>query len=367
MDPAALDHINNHFFPPVSSSEQQPSHLDHPSMQAIFPDPTALDPSLTGADFAPFQHPDLSPSLGFQPHPHSHPHPISPDAFLQHEWPSPTLDQGSLPSAHLNLTSQPLQFTNQQLLSTSLDPQLHPQAQLPPQQQQQDQQQMNTAIIDDFFLKNGAYRPPVPCQQCKRQKLQCLILQTTAANPNPITSCSSCVALFRDCSLAERSKRQASSFETQGPVIGHLHGVNEEDTTMLPRVGEFDHLGGEPSTSLKSAKRGGTRPLKKTRALTNWFAGHLDHPYPSEEEKVTLGDQCGMSKTQVANWFANARRRHRTSAQSMLNNNSTKVFRQGSPMPQSILSRMSPLERWRNSPPDEDAASASAISSALDT
>lgn len=384
MDSVALNEVHDHLFPPASAPEQHPATtFDHASLQAIFPHQPS-DPTLTSADFASFHHLSQPSSLAFRPQPHHQPHPhhhhqpqsIS-STLLNHDW-SPTLDDGALPPSHLNLNldSPPFQF------SSSLDPQLHDVQQPDVQQDTQhesnvqhsqitpqtsDQQQMNTAIIDDFFLKNGAYRPPVPCQQCKRQKLQCLILQTTAANPNPITSCSSCVALFRDCSLAERSKRQASSFETQGPVIGHLHGVNEEDDTMLPRVGEFDHLNNDPSASLKSAKRGGSRPLKKTRALVNWFAGHLDHPYPSEEEKVLLGDQCGMSKTQVANWFANARRRHRTSAQSLFNNNSTKVFRQGSPMPQSILSRMSPLERWRSSPPSDEAASASAISSALET
>lgn len=224
-------------------------------------------------------------------------------------------------------------------------------------QLQQDGGASNAAIIDDFFLKNGACRPPVPCLQCKRQRLQCLILQTTAANPNPITSCSSCVALFRDCSLAEREKRQASSFETSRPVIGHLHGVNEENN-----LGTFDEEpallpDGNPAVPIVATKRISTRSGKKTRALSNWFATHLDHPYPSEDEKSELAKQCGMSKTQVINWFANARRRHRLSAQSLFN--STRVFRQGSPMPESLLSNLSPVERWRSSTPDDDPVSGS--------
>ncbi|OAA80721.1 Homeodomain-related protein [Akanthomyces lecanii RCEF 1005] len=220
----------------------------------------------------------------------------------------------------------------------------------------------NAAIIDEFFVKNGAYRPPEPCLQCKRQRLQCLILQTTDANPNPITSCSSCVALFRDCSLAERGKRQASSFETSRPVIGHLHGVSEENN--LGNLEEDPHGDGPVPLKVVTSKRASTRTAKKTRPLSHWFACHLDHPYPSEDDKADLASQCGLSRTQVINWFANARRRHRLSAQSLFSN-SAKVHRQGSPMPRSMLDSMSPMERWRNSPPDDEAASASAIERAL--
>lgn len=74
----------------------------------------------------------------------------------------------------------------------------------------------------------GAYCPPFPCSYCRQHRLQCLILRTTSANPNPVTSCSSCVALFRECSLARGEKREPSGFETLSPVLGHLHGVTEQ-------------------------------------------------------------------------------------------------------------------------------------------
>lgn len=73
----------------------------------------------------------------------------------------------------------------------------------------------------------GAFRPPVPCSYCRKHRLQCLTIRTTPANPNPVTSCSSCVALFRECSLSRGEKRLASGFETFTPVLGHLHGLPE--------------------------------------------------------------------------------------------------------------------------------------------
>lgn len=220
---------------------------------------------------------------------------------------------------------------------------------------------MAAAIIDDFFLKNGAFRPPVPCTQCKRQKLQCLILQTTEANPNPITSCSSCVALYRDCSLAERSKRQASSFETSLPVIGHLHGVAEEELHGLVDNGICHETAGiGPSTT--AAQPSTTNSAENTRSLSNWLARHRDHPYPSEEDTTGLAAESGLSRTQVVHWFTSARRRLRQ----RLSQNTASVFnRQGSPMPTSIFDRhMSPMERWRNSPPKDDPIGAAAITGA---
>lgn len=240
-----------------------------------------------------------------------------------------------------------------------------------PQQQPLQETARGLNAIDEFFIKNGAHRPPAPCSYCQRQRLQCLILQTTSANPNPVSSCSSCVALYRDCSLAERGKREASVYETVLPVIGHLHGVCEEIDGATTHEGTTQWLVEREaapvatrSSSIVSYKRNSTRSVKKTRVLRNWFATHQEHPYPSEDEKSTLAEQSGLSKTQVINWFANARRRHRLTAQSHFNN-SSKVFLQGSPMPQTLLTGMSPMERWRHSPPNEEPASASAIESAM--
>lgn len=86
-------------------------------------------------------------------------------------------------------------------------------------------QPQNLANVPQWL--DGAYRPPVSCRYCRRHRLQCLILRTTPANPNPVSACSSCVALFRECSLAKGEKRLPSGFETFAPVLGHLHGLPE--------------------------------------------------------------------------------------------------------------------------------------------
>ncbi|KAI0896076.1 hypothetical protein F4806DRAFT_50499 [Annulohypoxylon nitens] len=216
--------------------------------------------------------------------------------------------------------------------------------------------------FDDFFRDNGAWRPSQPCTYCRRLRLQCFILQTTSANPNPVTSCSSCVALFRQCSLAERAKRQPAEFETPEPVINNLHGVNEEfDMSLSASRNDATRTERHTNALPILKKRTHSRSVRKTHLLRTWFSCHSDHPYPSEEEKTSLAQRSGLSRTQVADWFSNARRRHRMSTRAI----DKKIFPQGSPMPSPPMSGMTPFERWRHSPPEEEPVSESLIQEAL--
>ncbi|KHN98766.1 Homeodomain-related protein [Metarhizium album ARSEF 1941] len=231
--------------------------------------------------------------------------------------------------------------------------------------------------MDEFFAKNGAWRPAEPCNHCKRLRLQCFILNTTEANPNPVDSCSSCVALFRICSLAERAKRGHSQFETSRPVIGHLHGVNEEEKrdneeqekkqqptwrqTPRPVTGSSSAMAMAPLPSVTS-KRSSSRSVRKTQVLRDWFALNIQDPYPTDDEKTVLAERSGLSRTQVVNWFTNARRRHRSSTRPVANK---RTLGAASPMPRSPMSTMTPFERWRHSPPDGEAVSEAAIQEAI--
>ncbi|KAF2965080.1 hypothetical protein GQX73_g8472 [Xylaria multiplex] len=216
-----------------------------------------------------------------------------------------------------------------------------------------------TVNLNEVHPENGVEQPVAPCSHCRRYRLRCFVLQTTSHNPNPARSCSSCVALFQDCSLAEQAKRPACDFETPQPVIGRLHGIPdvEFDPLLHPLV-QGEVLSN--ATYSTSNKRSHSRSVRKTQPLRDWLSTHIDHPYPSEEERARLVEQSGLSKTQVIDWFTNARRRQRLSSRS-----SRRVFRQGSPMPSPPFSSMSPLERWRRSPPDREPVSAAIIERAI--
>merc|ERR1719283_54048 len=50
---------------------------------------------------------------------------------------------------------------------------------------------------------------------------------------------------------------------------------------------------------------------KSTEVLNEYFYSHLSNPYPSEEAKEELARKCGISVSQVNNWFGNKRIRYK--------------------------------------------------------
>merc|ERR1711997_609968 len=50
---------------------------------------------------------------------------------------------------------------------------------------------------------------------------------------------------------------------------------------------------------------------KSSEVLNEYFYSHLSNPYPSEEAKEELARKCGISVSQVSNWFGNKRIRYK--------------------------------------------------------
>ncbi|KPM45389.1 hypothetical protein AK830_g1192 [Neonectria ditissima] len=108
------------------------------------------------------------------------------------------------------------------------------------------------------------------------------------------------------------------------------------------------------------------------RILKHWLSTHSSHPYPDESERRRLQGQTGLNKTQIANWLANARRRGKippsraTSFHTSSSANPIEVpKRLGTPAIHAGSSQLNPLERWVDSPPENEPASASAIARAM--
>ncbi|KAE8144979.1 hypothetical protein BDV25DRAFT_165645, partial [Aspergillus avenaceus] len=225
---------------------------------------------------------------------------------------------------------------------------------------------MRQGLTDVTQFLDGAYCPPNPCSYCRKHRLQCLIIRTTSANPNPVSSCSSCVALFRECSLALGEKRQASRFETLSPVLGHLHGLRElsEDVSggQVGQENELDASVLEGAEGKREPKESKQFVRKGARALRAWYLQNQEYPYPSEEQKAQLAHETGFSRKRISTWFANARRRQK---QKLEFSGRPQIHRAGSPMPTSQWTAMTPLERWQASPPEDDPVPESAIKDAI--
>ncbi|KAL2861354.1 homeobox KN domain-containing protein [Aspergillus pseudodeflectus] len=72
----------------------------------------------------------------------------------------------------------------------------------------------------------------------------------------------------------------------------------------------------------KNKRRRGNLPKPVTDTLRAWFHEHLDHPYPSEEDKQMFMSRTGLTISQISNWFINARRRQLPALRNQMRNGS---------------------------------------------
>ncbi|RMJ16199.1 hypothetical protein CDV36_004126 [Fusarium kuroshium] len=159
---------------------------------------------------------------------------------------------------------------------------------------------------------------------------------------------------------------------SSGPSrTGHLHNLSVDSPNSGSSATVADAVASPRNPSLPP-KIGHRFTRESARVLKRWFSEHSEHPYPSEEEKTMLQCQTGLSRTQVTNWLANARRRRAADgsarASSRGRSGSAQTSRRaGTPIPRSNASyrNMDPLQRWVDSPPENEPAAASAIARAM--
>ncbi|XP_063796114.1 pre-B-cell leukemia transcription factor 1 isoform X3 [Pseudophryne corroboree] len=72
-----------------------------------------------------------------------------------------------------------------------------------------------------------------------------------------------------------------------------------------------------------------------TEILNEYFYSHLSNPYPSEEAKEELAKKCGITVSQVSNWFGNKRIRYKK-------NIGSKQTERGAVQPQNKMQFLSP-------------------------
>ncbi|CAM1501283.1 Fc.00g104450.m01.CDS01 [Cosmosporella sp. VM-42] len=120
-------------------------------------------------------------------------------------------------------------------------------------------------------------------------------------------------------------------------------------------------------------KMGGRFSRDSVQILKGWLLANTRNPYPRESEKKCLQRQTGLSKTQITNWLANARRRGKIQASRpaspLVQTSWSKPMdippRQATPALRSNPSHMNPLERWVESPPENEPATVTAIARAV--
>ncbi|CAF1573471.1 unnamed protein product, partial [Rotaria sordida] len=72
---------------------------------------------------------------------------------------------------------------------------------------------------------------------------------------------------------------------------------------------EGDYYEENDDNNKRRQKKRGIFPKAATSLMRAWLFQHLNHPYPSEEQKKILARETNLNILQVNNWFINARRR----------------------------------------------------------
>ncbi|KAL2434793.1 hypothetical protein ABEF95_007513 [Exophiala dermatitidis] len=105
--------------------------------------------------------------------------------------------------------------------------------------------------------------------------------------------------------------RYGQPFDQYRTPMGYDAGYRSLDTSpyhmkysqllSYPIMGYPAHANGR--------RRRGNLPKPITDILRRWLQDHLDHPYPSDEQKQIFIQRTGLTISQISNWFINARRR----------------------------------------------------------
>ncbi|GFF26719.1 isoform D of homeobox protein homothorax [Aspergillus udagawae] len=104
------------------------------------------------------------------------------------------------------------------------------------------------------------------------------------------------------------------------PGVIYQSDSEQASSQSLPpsQQSNFGILG--DSVDSKNKRRRGNLPKPVTDILRAWFHEHLDHPYPSEEDKQMFMTRTGLTISQISNWFINARRRQLPALRNQMRN-----------------------------------------------
>ncbi|KAL4950007.1 hypothetical protein BDW69DRAFT_63540 [Aspergillus filifer] len=214
-----------------------------------------------------------------------------------------------------------------------------------------------------FYDPEGPYpmmRAKEPCDFCRNMGLDCFMAKRGVMQKS---GCTCCISLYRECSFTQTMPQgKFAGLDTLHPISEHIDiptGGLTGKKAMKSFSGIAEDIEGRARKSSSRLSREAVRILK------SWLYDHSDHPYPTEEEKEELKLRTGLRRTQITNWLANARRRGKIRP----------AARSSSPVPGAIEipkqpdidhTLLTPLERWKYSPPENEPAALSNILRALE-
>ncbi|RYP64045.1 hypothetical protein DL771_008970 [Monosporascus sp. 5C6A] len=225
--------------------------------------------------------------------------------------------------------------------------------------------------------------PETPCNHCAVGGYQCKRIREGKYKGY----CTSCVALRCGCSFGPltnnlTAEAGATFPANPWPIMGDrpetsilleddLAAIINSEAPGLVSVSDENAERQPPTRNPQNMPKIGARFSRESvKILKNWLSTHSKHPYPTEEEKENLQRMTGLSKTQITNWLANARRRGKIHITRATSPHIGRGYAQAIDIPQrpgtpSRFANMNPLQRWAHSPPENEPASVTAIARAV--
>ncbi|KAH7135602.1 hypothetical protein B0J11DRAFT_518746 [Dendryphion nanum] len=233
-------------------------------------------------------------------------------------------------------------------------------------------QQHSAEWNSDFSSWLPRYQKPAhPCDYCRSRSLECFIYN---ANGEKSSACSPCNALFRPCSFKEPEKMQERMSKTSLDTLDIVPEADERrhgGQTGRKPMRSMGHMGpiadDEESDKPKKGASAARFPRAAVKVLKDWMITHIDHPYPTDEDKEILKTQTGLNIGQISNWMANTRRRQKSRPK----RNASPSIRPSTEVINIPSGRtwedLNPFERWKHSPPENEPAPLTAIAQAVET
>ncbi|KAI0408972.1 hypothetical protein F4802DRAFT_547197 [Xylaria palmicola] len=223
--------------------------------------------------------------------------------------------------------------------------------------------------------------PEAPCANCSHWSYHCKRIREGKYRGY----CTSCVALRRQCSFGPSTNKPTSEGAATFPANPWPTMGDRPETSIVHEDELATAMSAEPTAPLEMAvvgveplsprpqhppKIGARFSRESVKILKNWVVTHSHHPYPTDEERESLQKITGLNKTQITNWLANARRRGKIQPTRATSPHVGRGYAQAVDIPQrrgtpGLFENMNPLQRWANSPPENEPASVTAIARAV--
>ncbi|MED6107574.1 hypothetical protein PIB30_015323 [Stylosanthes scabra] len=99
------------------------------------------------------------------------------------------------------------------------------------------------------------------------------------------------------CAELSATERQEIQMK-KAKLITMLDEVEQRQQRAIQQLGMIHHNAWRPQRGL---------PERSVSVLRAWLFEHFLHPYPKDSDKHMLAKQTGLTRSQVSNWFINAR------------------------------------------------------------